>query len=429
MTEFRLTSDDQIEHLRGRARELFLPSRPITLREALRGRTRQLERTLETLQTPGRSVFVFGERGVGKTSLAQTAAFLFNSSEVDPVFLACHRRSSFAEIVAQIVRKLAAFGRMPSMRTVTAEGKVSLGSLAEIVTTIEEKPLEALSGIDPNLAVDLFNAVCPTRLSGRVVVLLDEIDTIQDEKTQGDLAYLIKQIGDRECKIKFIFAGIGESIDTLLREHESASRYIATIKLDRLSLSDLREIVTTGFGELGLEISDPFSWRVVCISDGFAHFTHLLGLKLALRVIDEETGRVDARTFADAINDAVEDSEGWLKQSYDRAVQKYRDVYEPVLWAVADHWELLRSTDQIYQSYTRICADVGRPPEDKRPAFYNRLYSLRQPTHGAVLHSPRKSWYQFTQNMLRGYCRLVAEAQRVEIGKDYLGGANSRRST
>ncbi|MEQ9151060.1 MAG: hypothetical protein RLO06_06170, partial [Parvibaculum sp.] len=72
------------------AARIFRPSQPVKERELLYGRDRQVERTLESLDTPGRSVFMFGERGVGKTSLAQTSAYLFNSSDSDPILISCH---------------------------------------------------------------------------------------------------------------------------------------------------------------------------------------------------------------------------------------------------------------------------------------------------------------------------------------------------
>jgi uncharacterized protein len=417
-------TDDELEDLRTKARNVFVPSKPISIQTALRGRTRQLERTLETLKTPGRSVFIFGERGVGKTSLALTASYLFNTSEAEPIFLACHRRSSFGEIVSQIVRKLSALSNSLGIKVVTKEAKLTLGPLGELLHRIEERPNEHLSRLDPNLAVDLFNAATPARLRGNLVILLDELDTVTDPDTKADIAFLIKQLGDRDCSIKFIFAGIADSVEQLIQQHASASRYMATIKLERLSLDELRGIWLDGFKGLGVKCDDSFTWRAAQVSDGFAHFTHLVGLKLALRVVDDGPPfRVTASHFADAISDAVEDSEAWLKSAYDKAIQKYQDVYEPILWAAADHWELLRSTEQIYQAYCRICADMDRTPEDKRDGFYNRLYNLRQATHGPALISPRKSWYQFQQAMLRGYCRLVAQSKGVRVGIDYQSGS------
>ena len=54
----------------------FRPSSPIDSEEFLKGRISELERVDEILSHDWRSTFIIGERGVGKTSLAKTAAFL-----------------------------------------------------------------------------------------------------------------------------------------------------------------------------------------------------------------------------------------------------------------------------------------------------------------------------------------------------------------
>lgn len=88
---------------RDAANAVFHPSQPIRSPEMLFGRHTQLQRTMTSLETPGRSVFIYGERGVGKTSLAQTAAYMVNSSETEPVFLSCgvDRRKWTVSSVAQ----------------------------------------------------------------------------------------------------------------------------------------------------------------------------------------------------------------------------------------------------------------------------------------------------------------------------------------
>ena len=66
-------------------KEVFFPSRAITSPQHLFGRKKQLDQIDRAFSTEGKQVFVFGERGVGKTSLAKTAAFLHQSSDNVPV--------------------------------------------------------------------------------------------------------------------------------------------------------------------------------------------------------------------------------------------------------------------------------------------------------------------------------------------------------
>jgi hypothetical protein len=65
----------EIKDLYERARATFIPSSPVREAGRLYGRDEQLEEVQRALLSPGQSVFIFGDRGVGKTSLAQTAAY------------------------------------------------------------------------------------------------------------------------------------------------------------------------------------------------------------------------------------------------------------------------------------------------------------------------------------------------------------------
>jgi uncharacterized protein len=50
------------------------PSRPIDTTELLFGREAAMERMQEAFNSSGRQVFIYGDRGVGKTSVAATHA-------------------------------------------------------------------------------------------------------------------------------------------------------------------------------------------------------------------------------------------------------------------------------------------------------------------------------------------------------------------
>jgi hypothetical protein len=65
------------------------PSEPLESQEQLRGRDDQLTEIRRALYASGRHVFIHGFRGVGKTSLAQTAAHQLQSSDAPPIVLGC----------------------------------------------------------------------------------------------------------------------------------------------------------------------------------------------------------------------------------------------------------------------------------------------------------------------------------------------------
>ena len=77
------------------------PSDPIDTFEHLVGRARQREMIEEALTLPGRHIFIYGDRGAGKTSLALTAAYEHNPSSSAPAYVACGSTTTFQTIIRE----------------------------------------------------------------------------------------------------------------------------------------------------------------------------------------------------------------------------------------------------------------------------------------------------------------------------------------
>ena len=83
--------------------EVFTPGAPIDRRDFFAGRIRQLGRVIETLPSPGRHPIIFGQRGVGKTSLANILRELL--PDVWAVKVNCDGSDTFASIWERVLQK------------------------------------------------------------------------------------------------------------------------------------------------------------------------------------------------------------------------------------------------------------------------------------------------------------------------------------
>lgn len=82
--------------------ETLSPTLPIRTIELLRGREKELEVIRRALIMPGRHIFIFGDRGVGKSSLAHTAANIYQSADATPITVSGSPDSTFNSIIANI---------------------------------------------------------------------------------------------------------------------------------------------------------------------------------------------------------------------------------------------------------------------------------------------------------------------------------------
>src|SRR4051794_3259132 len=95
----REMTDDRLKEVLA---ENLTPSKSIQTPERLFGRAKNLTAIDLALSSPGRQIFIYGDRGVGKTSLALTAAYLHTDSHLQPIQIMCGRYSTFPEVIQAI---------------------------------------------------------------------------------------------------------------------------------------------------------------------------------------------------------------------------------------------------------------------------------------------------------------------------------------
>ena len=398
------------------------PASPVQSEELLFGREQQLRLITQALYAVGRTIFIFGDRGVGKTSLAHTVAHLHQSAAHNPVLLACEPQTTFAEIMNDAVQKLAPAKKTGSTST---SANLKLGAkLLSLDAGVKKEWSERESKnivVNLNDLIDALSSIANERATESTFIVIDEFDRINDEAERTHFADFIKQIGDQKIPLKFIFCGVADSLQKLLGTHESCYRYIEEIHLKNLRYEARYEIIDTVAKALGCQITDPYRYRIAAISDGFPHYIHRMCEKLFWQMYGDERVCVSPTPahYREAVAQSVLSMEQHLKASYEKAVMRAADGHEEVLWAMADHSDMIRSADDIYTSYLSIMklSEIDEKPMDRKTVS-TRITALKSTTCGPILVPYRRGWYQFKENMMRGYVRLRAEEQGVELATE-----------
>ncbi|MGA2402532.1 MAG: AAA family ATPase [Syntrophobacteraceae bacterium] len=392
------------------------PSSPIQSEEFLRGRKDQLVIIKKALASSGRNAFIYGERGVGKTSVAHTAAYLHQSSDANPILITCDKDSTCFRICQSICKKL--LSQIPLEQKHSTGRKISAKTPffnAEIHKSVENDQIPLPSSIDQAIELIAFSA---ERHSTSPVIVVDEFDRLPYERERGFFGDLIKQVGDQFINLKFIFCGVGSSLVDLLAGHESCFRYLSSVKLERLKFAPRMEIIEAAAKALNIRVTRDYIIRIARISDGFPHYVHLIGNKMFWAAFEDGAFEVRSDHYKRGITEAINDVEPHLKDAYDKATKKYGNEYQYVLWALADHPDFERRSTDVYDSFIRIMKQLNQQPFD-RTRFNTRMNSLKKETYGSILLATRQGWYQFREPVLRGYCRLRAEDRDVQLDRDH----------
>ncbi len=406
-----------LEEFKQILRENLTPAQAISNPQQLRGRESMLRKIDRAFNSPGMHVFIYGDRGVGKTSLAQSAAVLHQSSDADPILVACDPQVSFFKLVQDMVNHC-----VPVQQVGKKREKLSInvpGISYELADAIEGRQVPEPRSI--NDAISFMKYVRRFH-SKEPIIIIDEFDQLKSDGDKKYFADFVKQLSDQGVGIRLIFCGIGSSLEELIGTHLSTDRYLTPIELERLSHDARWEIITSAAEELRISVDKEYLVRIGQISDGFPYYVHLICEMMFWAIYDDPClmDHCESPHFSTGVRGAVSNVQTSLRFVYDKATQKYSDDYQEVLWAVSDHVILRRQVSEIYdQSYLRIMKARPQRKTLRKEQFYNRMNALKTPRHGAILIAKGAGWYEFRENVVRGYVRLRAEDQGIKLGLDH----------
>lgn len=414
---------------------ILTPARPTMTRELLYGRTKELDDIVECLRVSGGTPFVFGNRGVGKTSLARTAAQEISKSDREPIYVACSPSARaltlFRDVAVQLADLALRLDKKGLFKNVSVEASVSaspLGLSSSLKFAHKVARAETPSIADANEAVRIikgFDKVIPD--SKGTVVVIDEVDEL-DPDTRKDLAYFVKQIGDQLIETRFILVGIADNVYQLIGEHSSVPRYLRNVELGPLSPQALMDIVKHAASAVDVSIHNDLLYRIAIIGNGYPHFAHLMGLALLIEAITDNTDSVTDAVYRDGVERAVRQSLAELRASYDSAVQRGTDAYRNVLWTIADMDQVDLRTDQIAEHHAELAkkhhwaaqseTQIGSLLSKFKQAGYGEILMAPGKRYGATKPNERRyRYHRFRNNLMRGHVRLRAEAEGIQLGR------------
>ncbi|MCT2388751.1 AAA family ATPase [Erwinia pyrifoliae] len=398
-----------------RLKLVIRPSAPISSFEMLFGREKQINEIEGALYADGRHAFIYGDRGVGKTSLAQTIAVKLQQ-ENDPIFVGCEPKSSLSTIVQDILSK--------GIKSIDLAKETTLGagvSYSGIGLSAQYKKSEKAT---PQVTQSVSSAASALasligKHSSTPFIVIDEFDQIEDIEERKNFGRLIKNLGDQDVNIKIIFTGIGDSLHSLIGGHLSSERQIHQTHLDALPWSGRDEIIDRAFNEFDIFLDKDVKFKISGLSDGYPHYVHLLCEKILCCVYskDEEIDHITHPIFLEGLTDAVSSVSETLKYDYVQATNCRPEYFHHILWAMADSGDLQREKKTILLSYNHICNQKEYQKLDNKQ-FDRQFTKLKQEDFGSVIIPAlegRKGWFRFKENMLRGYVRMMAEINGVKL--------------
>ena len=400
-----------------RLKNVLKPAKPIDSIELLFGREKEIEDIEYALPADGRHCFIYGERGIGKSSLAHVVASQLQSSDKPHLRAECHKGSTFTSVINSLVN----YANKNQIKVTTesqTKTNVKFAVLSHEITSKNKSENTRQYGEVVDEALDLFREIS-TSYSDNTIAVIDEFDAISDDNELAKFGELLKYLSDLDIRLTLIFTGIGKSLSDLLGGHFSSVRQLHQVPLEPLNWSGRYSIIEKAFSFFNISISDELKYKIAGLSDGFPHYVHLLCEKILVEVHKSNSGAksVSHDLFILGLDSAINSVGEQIKKDYVKATEGRKDSFHHILWATADSADLIRQVQHVQFSYVNICKTLDIEPLTQGE-FKKHLQRLREQSSNNILTrglGTRPGWIKFKESILRGFIRMYAERHGVTL--------------
>ena len=240
----------------------------------------------------------------------------------------------------------------------------------------------------------------------KLIVIFDEFDRIKNTAVITAMADTIKALSDNSVNATVLIIGVADSVNELIREHQSIERALVQIPMPRMSNDEIRSIIDKGLARLTMAIDGAAREDLVIFSQGVPYIAHLLCMFACRAALASGRKTVYVSHVEQGMNRSLDQWQQSIRALYDEAVQSPRPghIYREVLLACA-----LAEVDELRFFST---AAVRKPlrqiaNRDFEPFNYARhLKDLSEPARGRVLYRVGELFrlrYRISNPTLRPY--------------------------
>jgi Cdc6-like AAA superfamily ATPase len=381
-------------------RDAFTPTRPKQDATLFCGRFKQMQRIIGAIEEERAHVVIYGERGSGKTSLANVLAAKSAEAGYFVLRFACSSDLTFADIFRSFLR------RMPA--TLLADG---VGATSRARVENFEQLMPAQFGV-PELIAAL------ERVHDRhVILIVDEYDRVTAEDAKAKFAEFIKNMSDAAAPVTLVIVGVADNVRELLGKHPSLQRTLVTVPMPLMTRREIDGIIAGGEEKSGMRFDPWVRQAIVDFAQGLPYHAQLLGLFAARHAIRRQSARVEREDLRYAVARVAEEAEPRLKEAYDLAIGPHENAsFRDVLFYAA------RCRTDEFGTFSAADVAAAAAGADSAGtsllALQYPLKKLTEPERGAMLRrivAPGGLRYQFATQMMRHHVLMRQAEQRQLI--------------
>ena len=260
-------------------RDALGASQPVINRDSFAGRHDALGQLITSIEQNRVHVVVYGERGIGKTSLAHVFAETAREARYLVLYGSC---GSDAEFSAMFRAFAARIPRLYHSSVLPNTPEAERGDHFDAMLP------EGKFG--PRELADVLAGVTGTR----VIIILDEYDRVVDPGFRRDVAELIKNLSDRAARVQLVLTGVAQNLDELIGYAPSIRRNIVGLPMRPLKASEVKDLLAIGEAAADIRYSDEARAMITSMAGGSPYLVRLLSHAAGLAALDQKRTIVTA---------------------------------------------------------------------------------------------------------------------------------------
>ncbi|MBM6575442.1 ATP-binding protein [Microvirga sp. SRT01] len=282
LPRFRASAVDQLDSRRGsgasgarvRLRDAFTPSQPVVDPHMFAGRAALLTTLIRAIEDQKLHVVLYGDRGIGKTSMLHVLARQATEARYLVRYASCGEETSFGDLFRSVAADVPLLFHADYKPTSDAIEKGA--TLADLLPAGE---------VTPRQVSDQF-----ARLQGtRLLIILDEFDRSPAGDFRRQVAELIKTLSDRSVRVQLVIAGVAANLTELLEHIPSIRRNIVGLPVTSMTREEVGTLIRNGERASGLTYADEAVEIITSLAAGSPYLAGLLGQHAGLAAIDRDS--------------------------------------------------------------------------------------------------------------------------------------------
>lgn len=313
--KFQSTAGDQLSPklsdrfgaARMKLRAAFTPSQPVVDRRMFAGRVDVLTTLIRSLEDQRVHVVLYGERGIGKTSLVHVLAQAARDARYIVIYSSCGASSNFQELFRAVAAEIPVL--FHSGFAPTAAEAERGQSVADLLPP---------GDISPRQVSDVFAKIIGTR----VLIILDEFDVAESTEFRRNIAELIKNLSDRSVRVQLVIAGVAGDLTELVEHIPSIRRNIFALQVPKMSTSEIHHLIENGQSISGVTFEPSATDYITAVSNGSPYIACLLSHHAGLAGVDKGRLKIAVDDVSVAVEQALTEFRGRISRPSQLQIDK-----------------------------------------------------------------------------------------------------------